>query len=73
MMPCFSGSSVGWPESMEIYFHGDYLNLAGSQVREPAERHVGLKARGWQHYALQRTYTRSLKIWILSLAHLLTG
>ena len=39
MMPCFSGNSVGWPESLEIYFQGDYLNLAGSQVREPREAH----------------------------------
>lgn len=50
-----------------LYFHGDYLNSAGSPARVPAERHMGL------HYKLQRTCTRSLKIWILSMAHLLTG
>lgn len=41
MIPCFPGNSVGWPESMRIYFHGDYLNLARSQVRVPTERHMG--------------------------------
>lgn len=62
MVPCFPGNSVGCPESMGIYFHGDYLNLAGSQVRMPTERHVGLQTTEWQHHELQRTCTRNLKI-----------
>lgn len=45
MMPCFHRNSAGWLESMGIYFHGDYLNLAGSQVRVPTERHMGGKLK----------------------------
>lgn len=59
MMPCFPGNSVGWPESLGISFHGDYLNLAGSQVRVPTER---WKTEEQQCYELQSTCTRGLKI-----------
>lgn len=64
MMPCFPGNSVRWPESVGIYFHGGYLNSAGSPARMPAERHMRL------HYELQSSCTRNLKIWILSMVHL---
>ena len=73
MTPCFPGKLCWMAESMGIYFRGDYLNLVESQVRVPTERHMGLRTKEWQLYELQRTCTRSLKIWIPRLAHLLTG